>query len=367
MTTATTDYQHQANKYLKMAYTLPPNLGGTQDKNYYLAMAQKYAELSRAAGVPPTTQGLSGFETEKITHYLVSPTTTAAGISPTQAVATTTTPKEIKLKKQARAHSYLAVEVQKQHHNNAAVHRAFAIWLSVDRSDRTAFPLGKMLDFVSEKWTSNRRNVRRWFEAGRGIFWDYDTQTNGKKLVRFFGKNSVLSRFQIAKPGLVQLIETKLLTGKLNVLRANLFACVVSKENKWASRKTLEIITGVSVRTQQNYNNLNGQKRQYTYAIGWQNSSGGNVRQMNNRYYRLHFTSASKTNKRRYNLHTLDNNGTKTTSDSGNVTKVRRLIFDNANAAVKAIKKYGQGQVFSVLPETTKRNNLLLKVYSAAA
>ena len=346
----------KAKRYRAIAQTLSPTVHGPQDKAYYLRLADDLESRAAADGSPATVAATPGspkfadsFQPKKADNFTL--------ITPKKA-------ESIRLKRQARVHSHLAVAVLS--HRKADIHRAFSVWLAIDRSQQKRFAYAAMLQYVADNWHSNARNVRRWLAAGAGIFWDIDGK-RGKRTIFFFGKNSLFQRFNLAKPGIVQLVDRNALTGKLTTLRANLFACVVSKEKKWASRKTLQELTAIQPRTQQNYNALNGQKRQSTSIKGVKNSSGGMNRQMPNIYHRLHFTT-TKTNKKRYGLYTLESR--ELAKGRGNrvssVDATKKLLFETAPAAITALKKYGEGVTFSIDNLTRFNKHVTLIPYAAA-
>ena len=345
------EYAATAEKYRAIAAGLPWNIPGPQNREYYLNQAAEYERLAAAAAAPiPTADVLK--------HH-------------PQPVALKQHPPTIQLKTQARCHSQLAVAVLAL--KKADIHRAFAVWLSIDRSKRTWFSYSEMLQFVAEKWGSHHRNVRRWLAAGDGVFWSIG-KAWGMKTIRFYGAYNVLRGFNLAVPGVVQFISTDALRGKLQALRSQLFGCTVTKDTgKWISRETLKTITGVEVRTQQNYHKLSGQKRLKTYAIGLKCDGGGNVKQMPNIYHRLHKRPYYSKNKLRLGLYTPEKNETSSPDGCSRVgsvkTSAKRLLFDTANKAIKAIDRYGEGATFSPVTSPYPNRNskaIFLKVYTPA-
>lgn len=287
----------------------------------------------------------------------------------------------IELKPQARVHSRLAVTVLSD--KRANIHRAFSIWLTARQGGRCWFYLDDLLEFYAGRTGQSERNIRRWIDAGEGIFFTWGSK-GGRRVVTLLGKNRVFANYGLTKPGKVMLIETPALLGDLRPLRAALFACWVEKETKWASRQTIRGITTAAPRTQQNYDNVNQQRKQQTFCLDFL-TEHGEARQLPNRYYRRHFTQGKPAeSKPRHNLYTPDSKGA--TCDPGAAlghrspslnnpkevgvkagNKPRRILFDSAPAAVKAAvtrAKAGQtmGQVFSVL-DYTKGGKILLKSF----
>ena len=329
---------HQAKKYRLVALILSPTVQGPQDREYYLSRALELEQQAQAATVATSTEPPKCIES---TQILPPPAPT------------------IILKNQTRVHSNLAVAVLGD--KRQGIHRAFTIWLTLHRQNSAWFDYNDVLNFYADETGNHPRNVRRWLDAGNGIFWIYG-QSQGKRTLSIIGKDRVFAGYKLDDPGRVLLVDTDQLLGKLQQARAALYATWIGgKNNKWASRATIENLTNVTERTQLNYDHQNQQKKQKTFAVDWQIESG-KPRQLPNRYHAVyHPAHNGQSGKKRYGLYTLENNGaTKTNVNEG----TKRILFDNPNGAVQTARKrakQGQdGQCFAIIGDT-KRGNLLVK------
>lgn len=357
----TSELLRQAQRYREIAMSLSPTVQGVQGRDYYL---QKAIELESQAGVDASPAPRPA-DTPAPPQKAFKPPSRLFESSPAPQ------PKFIKIKPQARVHSYLAIEVRKDTRPN--IHRAFSIWLTVARDTTTKFELHELLEFYARETDNHQRNVRRWIDAGAGVFWDV-VKKDGATWLQFYGRYAVFRNYNLVIPGQVLLVDASLLLGKLQTLRAALFGCWVNQTSKWASRQTISEITGVHPRTQQNYDEVNNQKKQHTYVLGFQlETSDSTARQMPNRYHAKFYPKSYATKgNRRYGLYeyTSEHNGTTGESSQGVTTGKQRLLFDNASKAIETARKRQNkgltGQVFAVLPERTKRNNLILKAVDYA-
>jgi len=348
----------QAAKYRAVALTWQPGLTGKQDAAYYFARA---AELEARAS-------LLGELVKPPAPEPTEPAPAAAMVEPG-------------LKNQTKIHQKLALAVLQD--SRPGTQRAFAMWLTLRERGKVWHYASDIIAFFADKTGSDKRNVSRWLDAGQDIFWTFGHK-NGKRTVSLFGKNKVFSLYHLDKTGRVFYVDTSKLVGKLQDLRASLYALWIDKNSRWAARSTIARITGVEPRTQQNYDAANSQVKQKTFAIDWHSEGGNKARQLPNRYAAKWYPAYYKQdNGQRFNLFTPDYK-TVTSAQPGvenlspscsnetvgvKVNKPQRVLFDNANSALRAVAtraKQGQtGQVFSVL-DVSKRGNVLLKTYDLA-
>lgn len=336
-----TELLKRAARYRAVAQTLPPNLPGPQNKAYYIAQAEQLE--AQALEIPKPVPAIPPRP------------------APSVAVASALT-----LPKQTKIHSRLAYTVagDKRPH----IHRAFSIWATIRTNGQAHYDFTEVLKFYAAETGNSERNVRRWLAAGDGLFWTFGR----KNRLSIHGKNRVFQQFNMVLPGRVLPVDTEALTGQLKRLRAALYACFVNKSSKWASRDTLQQITGVHPRTQLNYDHTNKQHKQSTYALGYElPTSDSTARQLPNRYYpRFYPAYSGRKNDRRYRLYSSEINGAITPTDD--TEGGRRLLYDNPNQAIETAKRRGklgiEGNCFTVLPgPATKRGHLLLKPVHYAA
>lgn len=338
----------QAAKYRAIALLLPPNLPPPRNKEYYLKRAEELEQQPSPATVATTTE----------------PPPPATVARPSEPALT--------LRKQTRIHSLLAVAVLDDKRPNIA--RAFSVWATLRQQNRAWFDKSQVIEFYAEKTGKHPRNVRRWLAAGDGVFWTFGR----KNRLSILGKDRVFANYNLIKPGVVLLVDTDKLLGKLQQVKAALYGCWTGgKNSKWASRATIRKITSVTERTQLNYDRQNKQKTQHTYAIDWRTESS-DTRQLPNRYHSVFYPAhcGKQVNRKRYRLYSLEkqwgevspseNLGASSSHCLGtNDTRApRRILFDNPNKAVTAAcqraRKGVTGQCFMVIGDTQK-GNLLLK------
>lgn len=274
---------------------------------------------------------------------------------------------QIILSSQTKVHSNLAIAVLRDK-RGAEIQRAFAMWLTMRRQSQFVFDRTEVIEFFADETGSHQRNVRRWLDAGEGLFW-----IKGRKnKISLRSKNNVFERYNLQSPGRVLLVDTSTLLGKLRTLRASLFALFTNgKDSKWISRETLSELTGVEPRTQLNYDYENEQHKQQTYALGYElETSESQAKQMPNRYYALWYPAYDKRDNqtKRQNLYVPETQQViKGITEGGS-----RLLFDDTRGAVDVARRRAKlgrtGELFLVLPgPATKNGHLILKTVSYAA
>ncbi len=201
---------------------------------------------------------------------------------------------------QVKLHSYLITEILKS--NRADLHRAYAMWAYL-RMLGFRFDFSDLLIEFEEKTGKNERTIRRWLNAGEGIFWN--TNKNGVWLI---GKDRVGNHFGLPVLGRVLLADEKDLFGGLQHLRATLSTGWFNgKEKVFASRATIKNIIGKSHQTQLNYEEHTKQKKIFIKSNEFKSEYGDNWRQFPNIYYAVNYAKHyKKSNEQRWDFYPVE-------------------------------------------------------------
>lgn len=236
---------------------------------------------------------------------------------------------------------------------------AFVIWSL--REKKTYADREAVIHRMQKATGKHRKTVQRWLQAGEGLFWTEDKQGR----LWWHRCERVVDALGVAKPGRKLAIRSADLLNGLQRMRTALFNCRFNgKESQWASRQTLEELTGVEERTQRNYKRHTEAKIMPVFTLGpYRVEDSGEVlavRQLPNRYfgpYEAHHKS-EKQPERRHGIRTVENNGAVEAGFADNVSrKPERLLFDQPSAAQDAAYIRGKktfGEVFAVVNPTQK-------------
>jgi len=348
----------QARKYRIIASALPPNIPGPQNRDYYLARAVELERLAQPAPAPVTPPA----------PRLV------AGPGPGSAGDTSATRDKPRQPAQVRVHTLLARAVLAD--KRAHLHRAFSLWSLLRARGETWHYTNDIIREFSQLTSTSERTVRRWLEAGEGIFWSFGQQRRGgQRTLWLKSKDKLFAYYQLEKPGRVALVQSEQLTSKLQKVRAALFSLWLDKDQRWCSRATIQRLTGASERSQRNYDRLNQQHKQPVYCL----NGSDKARQLPNRYSSGYSTPNSNVSRgqKRYGLYTPEFNIAESSQANGlaaarsveqsvgdNATRPARVLFDNAPGALRAAQKRAgaglTGNLF-VTTDTTKRGKVLVR------
>lgn len=178
------------------------------------------------------------------------------------------------------------------------------------------------------------RTVRRWINAGEGIFWNYGSDRNGKKVVSIIGKQRVIEYFELPIPGRVVLIDEDKLLGRLQLLRATLSTTWMNgKEKQFCSRALITKITGKTHQTQINYEKHTGQKKLFIQTNQMKSEYGGDYKQFPNIYYAVNYPEHYRPKKHiyRYDFYPVEN------QKRENVAGKMKILYESVERADKAI------------------------------
>ena len=155
--------------------------------------------------------------------------------------------------------------------DQAAVGRVYLLLRHLDAAGRGWLPVEEIRERLTRKGSPLKvmgwRRLRQIFNQGEDIFWERDAQ--GRLWLRSAAKIALKLDCHRFKGNRVDL-PIKTLLGGIGTVRAHFYACFHSgrsSENP-ISRETLESMTGLSPRTQREYDRLAQVKRQQNIALG---------------------------------------------------------------------------------------------------
>ena len=251
--------------------------------------------------------------------------------------------KVINLPSHIGVHSKLALEMLKY---KANTQYAFVIWASL-RSYDGWFYTKSQIEAIAQKTGKSGLSISRWLIAGEGIFWNKGFNKEYNEVCYYWiGAHSVGHHFGLESLGTVLSIYTDTwINKKLQHVRANFKDCLIVKESKIMSRKTIEVLTGVLRRTQQNYDDVSQIRIEDTYVHWrWIDELGKEhtMKQMPNIYYqRFEPFYEKKKDTARYNPYTLVNNALETDASQPLGAKSEkyngRFFFNNKQAAYNKV------------------------------
>jgi len=249
--------------------------------------------------------------------------------------------------------------------------RAFSLWLILRHRGQTWHYTADVITEFAKLTGNSTRAVRRWLDAGDGIFW-LAGRKRGKATISLRGKNRVFASYMLDTPGRVALLPVERLTGRLQDLHAVLFSCHVQRDSKFMSRAKISQQTNTSERSQRTYDRLNDQHKQFIYRL----DGSGDAKQTASRYHANYRTPMHVKRGQRFGLYTADT--IKVTCGQGDLssahltgdseaavkTKPKRVLYDNANEAVKRAsqraKRGDDGNVL-VVTSVTRKGNVLVR------
>lgn len=354
----------QAAKYRQFAGMLPPNLPGPQGKDYYLRMALEL-ELQAAGAVAGQQQNE------------IHPHPGAAGVitpkpAPHPEPAQPAAPKFGNPFGQVKIHQRLALAVLADKRPN--IHRAFTIWATLRTRAQTWHLTADVIREYAAATGKSERAVRRWLDAGDGLFWHIGSAKNAKSTLWLRGKNAVFTAYRLIRPGKVYLVKADELLGGLQDVRARLFGLWVDKSSRWAARATIRVLTGAAERSQLNYDAINRQQKQPVFML-----RNDEAQQLPNRYHAVfHPKNSNASQGQRFGLYTPDFNGSSSFQVDDGLKAVppveaaglgdngpkERILFDNANGALNQVERRAKagktGNVFIVTQDGFKKKNTIL-------
>jgi hypothetical protein len=155
--------------------------------------------------------------------------------------------------------------------DQAAAGRVYLLLRHLDTTGRGWLPVQEIRERLTRKGSPLKvmgwRRLRQIFNQGEGIFWERDAQ--GRLWLKSAAKIALKLECRRFKGNRVDLPIKTLLAG-IGTVRAHFYACFHSgrsSENP-ISRETLESMTGLSPRTQREYDRLAQVKRQQNIAVG---------------------------------------------------------------------------------------------------